>query len=193
VRNTPRMKYVVGGVLAGAIFVLVSVLWNAAKVALDIPPPEGQPPFSILRTLIWSMLPGVTTIAITRLARLPHWPAATLTSKLDWLYVRVMDGAVVSLAFFAGWALAFPLHDLLGLELATALQTARDKSWVGVPVFWTLQLMSFMIGFLVVKDVRAASHATITAPLADHSNPAPGPSRPILLELVKDTDRKAAA
>ena len=158
---TPWNKYLTGGVFAGVVFIGVSVLSNSIKAAMGIPQPEGQPPFSVYRMLPWALLPCLTSIAIARLARIPHWPAVPGIVAYRWLYVRTVDGICTSLALFVAYCIAFSLHPLMGIELSPNLQALADKAWLPIPVIWTIQWLGFLIGFAVVRDVRWAAHSTI--------------------------------
>jgi hypothetical protein len=159
--QTPWLKYVTGGVMAGLCFIVVSVIWNGIKVTLGIPQPEGQPPFSVYRMLPWALLPCITTIAIARLARMAHWPELPRSAGYRWLYVRILDGICVSLALFLAYCMAFSLHDLMGIALSPGLKALQASAWLPIPIIWTLQSLGFLIGFAVVRDVRWAAHSTI--------------------------------
>ena len=109
--QTPWLKYLTGGILAGVIFIGVSVLSNAIKVAMKIPQPEGQPAvFGLIGCCPGRLLPCIISIAIARLARIPHWPEVQRIASFSWLYVRTIDGVCVSLALFVAYAMAFSLH-----------------------------------------------------------------------------------
>ncbi len=160
---TPWNKYITGGITAGVAFIGISVLSNAIKESMGIPPPEGQPPFSVYRMLPWALLPCLTAIAIARLARIPHWPSVRGIVSYRWLYVRTVDGIFVSLALFVAFCIAFSLHSLMGIELSPNLKALADKAWLPIPIIWTVQWLGFLIGFTVIRDVRWAAHSTIIA------------------------------
>jgi hypothetical protein len=182
--QTPWLKYVTGGVIAGFCFIAVSVIWNGIKVALNIPPPPGQPPFSVNRMLPWALLPCFIAIAIARLARLPHWPELPGTAAYRWLYVRLVDGLCVGLALFLAFSMAVALHDLFGMELSRGLQEMRDKAWLPIPIPWTLLALGILIGFAVVRDVRWAAHSTIIEKVEAGKEAAVPPAGPEILDIA---------
>ncbi len=161
--STPWHKYLQGGIFAGVAFITVSILSNSIKEAMGIPQPEGQPPFSVYRMLPWALLPCLTTMAIARLARIPHWPAIPMPENYNWLYERTLDGICVSLALYVAYCVAFSLHPLMGIELSPNLKALADKAWLPIPILWSVQALGFLIGFTVVLDARLAAHSTILA------------------------------
>ncbi len=162
-KDTPWGKYVTGGIFAGLAFIGISVLSNWIKTTLGVAPPPGQPPFSVYRMLPWALLPFLTTVAIARLARIPHWPQVKGIDTFRWLYVRSADGLCVSLALLVAFSTAIALHPLLDIELSANLKKSMEGIWLPIPINWTVQALGFLIGFTVVRDVRWAAHSTIIA------------------------------
>lgn len=182
--QTPWFRYLICGIVAGLCFIAVSVIWNAVKVAMQIPHPADQPPFTVYRMLPWALLPCITTIAIARLARIPHWFSIPGLARYRWLYVRTIDGICVSLALFVAYCMAFSAHDLMGLELAAGLKALKAQAWLPIPIIWALQSLGFLIGFAVVRDVRWAAHSTIIEKV-DGPSEDPGPATgPEVIDLA---------
>src|SRR5262249_35196123 len=90
---------------------------------------------------------------------------------------RVIDGLCVSIAVLLGYYVAIELYKLLndgdiprGIKAQLEWWNTLPFSYVlPYPFFWPVQALAFLIGFVVVRDVRRVAHA----PIVDDTNPLP--------------------
>ncbi|MGE0629500.1 MAG: hypothetical protein AB7O43_16950 [Hyphomicrobiaceae bacterium] len=164
--SAPWSKYIAAGILAGALFIGVNLLSLEIKEAMGITPPPGRQSLNGVGMLPWALLPCLIVVAIAALGRF-QWPG--LPDRLrpySALIERTADGVVVSVALFIAFMVVIALHTLLGLDLPRSVQLAIDSNPSRIlpyPVFWTLQVFGFIIGFFTARDVRRAAHTTIIA------------------------------
>lgn len=165
-RETPWGTYVLAGLIAVLAFLCLQLVREAVTLSLDatlatqlkMPSDSGA---RLKAFAPWSVLPFLTAIGICWLARLNPLsaivrdtvgdiPAATLE--------RVVDGTVVGFLMVPGFALALALIQLIGLPKSPILKPGFDPE-----VIRNLFVYGFFVGALVVRDVRAASHAQLVA------------------------------
>ena len=155
-------------VLAGCAAVLLFFAAQSARLMLTTGP-RGVAPgmaFPIERLAPWAIIPFVQTLAICRLARVRDWWTPEEFGKNPYLangWERAVDGAIVALMMFFGYALAIIIHDVSGLSLPPSL---LSSPW-SVVVFGPTMMLGFLIGFVVVRDARVSSKATIIATNTD--------------------------
>lgn len=150
--------------LAGCAAVLLFFAAQSARLMLTTGP-RGVAPgmaFPIERLAPWAIIPFVQTLAICRLARVRDWWTPNEFGKNPYLangWERAIDGAIVALVMFFGYALSIIIHDVSGLSLPPSL---LNSPW-SVVVFGPTMMLGFLIGFVVVRDARVSSKATIIA------------------------------
>lgn len=163
VPSTPWGKYIAAGVLAAVAFFAIQAVSALIKNYQGI---EGSDRFvfSVYRTLPWMVLPFFLTIAISRLGRMPAWPILPGLGRYPNATERILDGLAISIVIYVAYALTIAIHVPFDLPWSKRLATAMLKThFLPVPVRWPLQVMGFLIGFFVVRDVRRAAHAKIVA------------------------------
>lgn len=171
---TPWSKYIAGGVVAGAIFLGIQAVTALVKSYLNVPLAPGQQPFSVYRTLPWTMLPLLLTVAVAALARVPRWPAPPGLGAYDRIWERLVDGVCLSGAIMLAFYIAIAMHHLLGLELPRVIQELMKAPHIlPLPVLPQLQGFAFFIGFFVLRDVRRAAHARIVEVMPEQSDARP--------------------
>ncbi len=150
--------------LAGCAAVLLFFAAQSARLMLTSGP-RGVAPgmaFPIERLAPWAIIPFVQTLAICRLARIRDWWTPKELGKNPYLangWERAVDGAILALVMFFGYALSIIVHDVSGLSLPPSL---LNSPW-SVIVFGPTMMLGFLIGFAVVRDARVSSKATIIA------------------------------
>ncbi|MEE9545921.1 MAG: hypothetical protein V3V65_00320, partial [Hyphomicrobium sp.] len=159
--STPWGKYIAAGLLAAVAFFAIQAISALIKNYQGI---EGSYRFvfSFYRTLPWMVLPFLLTIAISRLGRMPSWPVLPGLSRYPNATERILDGLAISVVIYVAYALTIAIHVPFDLPWSKRLTTAMQEThFLPVPVRWPLQVMGFLIGFFVVRDVRRAAHAKI--------------------------------
>ena len=160
---TPWGAYISAGIAAGLLYVGIQVSYGLARSLL--PAGSGQmDPAILLRSLPWALLPCFVTLAICRLARQSQWPPPHLFHGLGNIWVRTIDGVLVSGALLIAYILAVEIiqmtdPSLMPPRIASAMQSGTLR--LPIPVLVPLQIMGFIIGFSVVMDVRRAAHAKV--------------------------------
>src|SRR5262249_870184 len=132
-------------------------------------PPSDQPAFSLLRQIPYGLLPFMVTVPICYLARVRRWQAK-VPGAIGQLTERAVDGVCVSVAVFAGSYVAIELYGLVNGALPYLVRQ-MSESWhtlpsvittvLPYPIYWPLEALTFLIGFVVVRDVRRVAHSTI--------------------------------
>jgi len=188
--QTPWGAYVVGGLVAVALFVAVNVFVDLVKQAnaaiaaastvsqettSGVKPdtlalqsasesPAPYQPRPIRKRLPWAALPFFLVIALCRLARLEEWPGLRRNGEFGRIGERFADGLVLSLTMLVGFYLAIGIHQALGIDLPPRLQASlAAKGMFGIGLSSPLVIFGFLIGFFVVSDIRRAAHARIIA------------------------------
>jgi len=159
--STPWGKYIAAGLLAAVAFFAIQAVSALIKNYQGI---EGSDRFvfSVYRTLPWMVLPFFLTIAISRLGRMPSWPILPGLGRYPNATERILDGLAISIVIYVAYALTIAIHVPFDLPWSKRLATAMlETHLLPVPVRWPLQVMGFLIGFFVVRDVRRAAHAKI--------------------------------
>ena len=171
---TPWSRYLAGGVVAGAIFLGLQAVASLIKSYLNVPLAPGQQAFSVYRTLPWTMLPALLTVAIAALARVPRWPTPGGVSPNSGVWERVIDGVCVSASIMLAFYIAVAMHYVLGIDLPRTLQERMAAPHIlPIPVIVPLQVFAFFIGFFVLRDVRRAAHARIVSVLPEEPEKPP--------------------
>jgi hypothetical protein len=158
----PWSVYFGAGLAAAFLYVGIIMAHDLLRELFELKPPEGRPLFSVVRSMPWSLLPLMLTVAICYLARLKSWSEflrlGTYGSYLD----RVIDGACVSAAVLVGYYAAVALHPLLHIEWPAGLaHRMAMPHTLPIPINISLQVQAFLIGFFFVRDARRVAHATI--------------------------------
>jgi hypothetical protein len=158
----PWSVYFAAGVAAAALYVAIIMADDLLKEILGIEPQAGRPPFSLLRTVPWSLLPLMLTVAICYLARLKSWSELLRLGTYGAYLDRVIDGICVSAAVLLGYYAAVALHPLLHLAFPAGLAHRMAMPHIlPIPINISLQVQAFLIGFFFVRDARRVAHATI--------------------------------
>jgi hypothetical protein len=165
----PWSIYLIWGVISAALFVGAAVLHEVIRTATGYVPPPDQPAFSLLRQIPYGLLPFMVTVSICYLARVRRWQARR-PGVMGQLIERAVDGICVSAAVFACSYVAIELYRLLNGDLPYLVRQ-MSESWHALPsvitmvlpypIYWPLQVLTFLIGFIVVRDVRRVAHSTI--------------------------------
>lgn len=178
--TTPWATYFAAGLAAALANVAISEVWElvrgymveaGAAAAQQAGGAGGQATGAAaastqapthLRTVIWSFLPCLVTIAVCRLGRLDSWPFLERFGQARALAERTLDGLAVSAAVLIGYYLSIGCYQLLGWELPKSIIALMDK-WhiLPVPVMMPLQLLGFFIGFFALRDVRRAAQSSM--------------------------------
>jgi hypothetical protein len=165
--DTPWAIYFAAGLFAA--LVMIAVNWIAALVQQyqGVEPPAGQQPFALARIAPWSLLPFLATVAICRLARMDNWLGKPAADHRSALIERALDGLCVSLTLLLGTYGAIALLTALGEELPPTLRSLMEQTEghriMPYPILWPLQFLGFLMGFLMVRDVRRGAHSRIIA------------------------------
>jgi hypothetical protein len=170
---TPWTHYLIAGVIAAGMFVLVHgtamMLRSIGEVAPAAIPQTPQPGFFDI--LPWAVSPFFLAVAICWLARLPHWPRIVGVSGGS--AERIFDGLAICLVMLLAQVTALSLH--LGLETSfgVMLKTRLAESGGNTLLFLLRPtnpslLLGFLVGAVVVKDVRRAAHSQLTDSKALH-------------------------
>jgi len=156
--------------LAAGMFILVhgtaTMLRTIGHLPAAAPSPTGVTP-GFVDLLPWAVSPFFLAIAICWLARLPHWPALFGARGDAW--ERVFDGLAICLVMLLAQVTAISLH--LGLETSFAPMFKARIAEAGNMLFVLFRLnpsllIGFLVGAVVVKDVRRAAHSQLTDPKA---------------------------
>jgi hypothetical protein len=167
---TPWAHYLIAGLVAAGMFILVhgtaTMLRTVGHLPAAAPSPTGVTP-GFVDLLPWAVSPFFLAIAICWLARLPHWPSI-LGAKGD-AWERVFDGLAICLVMLLAQVTAISLH--LGLETSFAPMFKTRIAEAGNMLFVLFRLnpsllIGFLVGAVVVKDVRRAAHSQLTDPKA---------------------------
>lgn len=170
---TPWTTYFAAGLAAALANVAISEMWelarsymieNAIVTQQAQAQPAGAQPSMHVRTLIWSFLPALLTVAVCRLGRLETWPGLDRLPR-GWgrsLVERTIDGFAVSGAVLIGYYFAIGSYGMFGWTLPPAITQLTEK-WhiLPIPVMMPLQIMGFFIGFFTLRDVRRAAQSSM--------------------------------
>jgi hypothetical protein len=93
---------------------------------------------------------------------MPSWPVLPGLGRYPNATERILDGLAISIIIYVAYALTIAIHVPFDLPWSKRLTTAMQEThFLPVPVRWPLQVMGFLIGFFVMRDVRRAAHAKI--------------------------------
>ena len=176
--NPPWSAYLLWGLVSASVFIGAAALHDAIRTATGFVPPPNSQPFSLMRTVPFGLLPFMVTVSICYLARIKTWHMPRqLGIGYSQYFERVIDGVCVSIAVLLGYYVAIELYKLLNDgDLPRGIK-AQLEWWNSLPIayvlpypfFWPVQALAFLIGFVVVRDVRRVAHATIV----DDTKPLP--------------------
>ncbi len=140
--------------------------------------PLVRPP-SLHRTLPWAIIPFMMTVAICFFARLERWPGAGQPANRS--VERALDGVALGLVMVAAVVVVnravFPIleaYPSLGIARPPHFAAAWKTSWLPLQMVLTQFGTGFLIGALVLRDVRRAAHARVV--IAAPTQPKPAPS-----------------
>ncbi len=168
---TPWAHYLLAGLIAAGMFMLVhgtalmlaKIGGDTATTAAVAAASSGAPRQSFWSILPWAASPLFLAIAICWLARLPGWPAAVGGETGE----RVLDGLAICVVMLLAQATAISLH--LGLDTSFAPMFAKRIAAEGggnILLFLFTPnpslLLGFLVGAVVIKDVRRAAHSQLT-------------------------------
>jgi hypothetical protein len=158
----PWSVYLAAGIAAAVLYVAIIMADDLLKELFGMAPQPGRPPFAVLRTVPWSLLPLTLTVAICYLARLKSWSELLRLGRYGVYLDRVIDGICVSAAVLLGYYAAVALHPLLHLPFPAGLVHRMAMPHImPIPINPSLQVQAFLIGFFFVRDARRVAHATI--------------------------------
>jgi hypothetical protein len=161
--DTPWGRYFVAGLVATVAFFLLQIVREFMILGLNLtkaPLTAVDPVARMVGVAPWFVLPFITAFAICWLARQRHWTLGS-NESLAATVERVMDGVVLGLLMLPGYAIAVGMVELIVGDLPRIFIARFDPAIMGI-----LSLVGFMIGALVVRDVRVAAHAQVVAPAA---------------------------
>ncbi|HWB44732.1 MAG TPA: hypothetical protein VG900_04765 [Hyphomicrobiaceae bacterium] len=161
--ETPWGRYFVAGLVATVAFFLLQIAREFVILGLSLtkaPLTPVDPVARMVGVAPWFVLPFVTAFAICWLARQRHWSLGANESLAATLE-RVADGVVLGLLMLPGYAIAVAMVELIIGDLPKIFISRFDSAIMGI-----LSLVGFLIGALVVRDVRTAAHAQVVAPAA---------------------------
>jgi hypothetical protein len=145
----------------------------AARALTPLPAPHS----SFAESIPWAVAPFVLTIGICWLARRREWTAPegiARETSIAPLWEPFCDGLALAGLLWLACALAVALFNAFDLDLPNAPGLLSDRPWMPLPTSWPLTLLGFVIGVLVVREVRREAHAEIivrTEPQPDKPQP----------------------
>jgi hypothetical protein len=112
----------------------------------------------------------MVTVSVCYLARVRNWHAGRQNTGYHQYIERAIDGAIVSFAVLVAFYAAVEIYRLVDGDLPANIKQSMD-AWhtlpgfitaiLPYPFYWPVQILAFLIGFLVVRDVRRVAHSTI--------------------------------
>ena len=127
--------------------------------------PFARPP-TIRQSIPWALVPFLMTIGICLLARIPNWPVPARWKGPVW--ERLLDGlalaAVMVIAMMLVNRVVFPAFEAfpdLDIRRSPAVLEAWKRSFVPVNLILLQIGIGFVVGAMVVRDVRRAGHSRI--------------------------------
>lgn len=163
-RETPWGIYFLAGLVATIAFFAMQLMREAITLSLDSALASGlnlpQDSGERLRSFApWLVLPFLIAMTICWLARQKPISARlrdTIGENLKALIERLADGILVGAVMIPGFAISIGLIQMLGLPWPVILKPGFDQE-----VARNLFVFGFLVGFLVVRDVRSAAHAQL--------------------------------
>jgi hypothetical protein len=131
---------------------------------------ERTPLQQLGRSAPWAVLPFLVAVSICRLARLRRWPSPFYRhGSAHALWERLLDGLTLMLVALAAFVLSRALREVAGIQAPPWIPQRGLLNWQWLS---PILLLGFVIGVIVVRDVRLAAHAQIVD--LDGQQPAPG-------------------
>lgn len=126
---------------------------------------RARPPFSFLGMLPWAVSPFFLAITICWLARQPSWPRPAGVPVSLW--ERPIDGAAIAATMVFAQITSYALHQAFDTPFAAIMAKRMLAEGAQHPIVFLLRaspsmLLGFMIGAIIVRDVRRAAHAQLT-------------------------------
>lgn len=129
--------------------------------------PSSPPQFKIenfASMLPFAVSPFFIAVAICWLARQKSWPRPSFAPIAIW--ERTIDGLVLGAVMALGTLTAFTLHQAFDTEIWRVMQNRLGEAGatgvLGLIKFSPAPALGFLIGAIVVRDVRTAAHAQLT-------------------------------
>lgn len=123
---------------------------------------KGKSVFSAYKTIPWMFLPFFVTVAICRLGQMPGWPTVPGLQNNSELTERLFDGLAIAIIIYFAYVMTIASYEPLGLDYSKRFQRALAQDpLLPVPIRWPIEFLGFLIGFVVLHDVRRAAHTKI--------------------------------
>lgn len=178
-KETSWGRYLGAGMMAVAVFFGLQLIREAVIHATDLSEmlalmqPKGQTTswdIRIRSSAPWAVLPFFITVVICWLARQRPWqPSRALGESTTATLQRILDGLVVGFLMVPSYVLATGLLQMVKIPRPILLNT-----WYDPPVIAILGILGFLVGAVVVRDVRTAAHTQVVAPAPRRAAPQRG-------------------
>jgi xanthosine utilization system XapX-like protein len=163
-KETPWGRYFLAGIAAVATFFILQMIREVVLHALSLGPAAAQTQAndSLSRIRLsspWSVLPFLIAVTVCWLARQSPWQLPnSLSESTGATLERALDGVVMGVLMLPGFMIAVALLLMAGQELPLVMRSRFDP-----PVMAILGILGFLVGAVVVRDVRLAAHAQVVA------------------------------
>src|SRR5215813_2225249 len=164
-KETPWAKYFLAGLISVVVFFLMQLIRESVVHATGLSEALSmiRPTTWVTRIRAnapWCVLPFFTTVGICWLARQKPWqPIGVLGENGTALLQRTADGILIGVLMLPAFSVAVGLLKKVGIRLPDVLRSRFD-----IPVMAILAVLGFIVGAMVVRDVRTAAHTRVVLP-----------------------------